>query len=401
MLLKIQKPQKNYFLIIDLGSKYIKALLVNINLKSCLIREITESYIVESCGVIGCNIIEIEKVKQCIKEIISKAERKCEDNIVDVFLSFASSEIPTKVVAERIVVDEQKISKKNIDDLLFKVHNSFEDSIINLIPLNYSIDSMKGIKDPIGMYGQNIDANVHVIRVPEISLLNLRHVFSLNSLNICGCSISSYASCLSVSSDEDKVLGCIVVDIGHHFTSMGFFQEGFFKKSNAIPIGGKHITYDLAYALNTTIDNAEKIKKKYGGAFFTKDFNDSETIQIGDKNIDSKNIHVYSIIDYIKPRVEEIFEILFKELNVCNKIIITGGSAKLVGIKELISKIYEVEVEVGSVFYPVSKTNITMKSNKFASVAGMLQIILENIKINSDNKRKKNNYINKLISIFN
>ncbi|UAT42621.1 cell division protein FtsA [Anaplasmataceae bacterium AB001_6] len=403
MFFNFRMPRRNFFLVVDLGSKYIKSILVNFSLKTGTIKEIMDSYVIESSGVIGDNIINVQQMQSSISEILKKAERRCEENIEDVYICFSKVDIKTKVINEKINLSDKKISLVNIENLMSRISNCFDDNVMNIVPLNYSIDNMKGVKNPIGMYGKKMEICSHVICISDTSVLNIKHCLASNNLYLNGCSVSAYSSTLSVSLPEEKNLGIFVVDIGHFFTSVGFFRDDMFLKSNTISLGGRNITNDLAYALDISIEDAENIKRKYGGAYFTNKFSDKETIKIGNKTFDDRGIPVYSIVNYIRPRVEEIFDILFSEIKINHKIILTGGSSRLIGIKELVSTMYGVEVEIRAPFYSdVDSVNSNAVSPRFSSLAGMLSIFNNNIEYNGKiNKEKKSNYINKIMSIFN
>ncbi|HCR85135.1 MAG TPA: cell division protein FtsA [Alphaproteobacteria bacterium] len=210
---------------------------------------------------------------------------------------------------------------------------------------------------------------------------NIRNCLAKCHINVRDFIVSSYASGLASLTDDEKEIGVTCLDIGAGNTSIAIFSEGYPIYFDSIPVGGLHITKDIALGLSVSQPFAERLKVIYGSAVST-DSDDLDRIDLADENeaasISNKAITKAELTAIIKPRVEEILEMAKANLEKSglygaagNKVVITGGSSQLQGIKEITSYIFNKHVRVAK---PQELQGIpeSAKGAAFSTAVGML-----------------------------
>jgi cell division protein FtsA len=226
--------------------------------------------------------------------------------------------------------------------------------IIHVLSKEFSVDDQTGIKDPIGMSGVRLEAEVHIITGSTTSIQNL--VKSVNKAGfVCNDIVfSPLASAESTLSRDEKDLGVALVDIGGGTTDIMVFIEGGVAYSAVLGIGGIHVTNDISIGLRTPIDSAEVIKKKYGCAVV--DLVDaSETIEVPSVGGRApRRLFRHELAQIIEPRVIEIMEMIDNELVKSGKkeilaagVVLTGGGSMIEGTVDAAERVLNMPVRVG------------------------------------------------------
>ncbi len=226
--------------------------------------------------------------------------------------------------------------------------------IIHVLSKEFSVDDQTGIKDPIGMSGVRLEAEVHIITGSTTSIQNL--VKSVNKAGfVCNDIVfSPLASAESTLSRDEKDLGVALVDIGGGTTDIMVFIEGGVAYSAVLGIGGIHVTNDISIGLRTPIDSAEVIKKKYGCAVV--DLVDaSETIEVPSVGGRApRRLFRHELAQIIEPRVIEIMEMIDNELAKSGKkeilaagVVLTGGGSMIEGTVDAAERVLNMPVRVG------------------------------------------------------
>lgn len=226
--------------------------------------------------------------------------------------------------------------------------------IIHVLSKEFSVDDQTGIKDPIGMSGVRLEAEVHIITGSTTSIQNL--VKSVNKAGfVCNDIVfSPLASAESTLSRDEKDLGVALVDIGGGTTDIMVFIEGGVAYSAVLGIGGIHVTNDISIGLRTPIDSAEVIKKKYGCAVV--DLVDaSETIEVPSVGGRApRRLFRHELAQIIEPRVIEIMEMVDNELAKSGKkeilaagVVLTGGGSMIEGTVDAAERVLNMPVRIG------------------------------------------------------
>lgn len=211
--------------------------------------------------------------------------------------------------------------------------------ILHVIPRSFTVDNQSGIKDPIGMSGIRLEVDAQIILALSSQVKNVQKVIYRTGIDIDDIVLGILAASEAVLGKREKELGVCLVNIGSNTTSMMVFEEGDVLHTAILPVGAGHITNDIAIGLRTSIDIAEKIKMEHGTAV-PKDVNKHDEIDLADFSPnESGRVSKRHVAEIIEARLEEIYKMLDKELESCERsgqlpagIVFTGGGAKLPGV---------------------------------------------------------------------
>lgn len=246
--------------------------------------------------------------------------------------------------------------------------------ILHVIPRNFNIDGQIGVKDPLGMNGVRLEVEAQIIQGLSSQIKNLTKCVYRTGVDIEDLVLSILAASEAVASSRQKDLGVVVINIGRVATSLAVFEEGDILHTAVLPIGGDHVTSDIAIGLRTSIDIAERIKLEYGSAL-PKEINKKEEIDISEFDANENGlVSKRYIAEIIEARIEEIFEKVDAELKKIDRsgllpagAILIGGGAKLPGIVEVAKRKLRLPASLG---YP-KLVSITDKVNDLSFVSAL------------------------------
>jgi cell division protein FtsA len=258
--------------------------------------------------------------------------------------------------------------------------------LIHTIPTAYSVDGHAGVENPIDMYAETLKVDIHCVKAEVMALKNVLSVAEKNHLEVDCLCVAPYAAGLASLSDDEKNMGCLLIDMGSGVTSYAVFYQGAMIHAGAVPVGGGHVTGDLAQVLSTPYNDAERIKTLYGScASSLSDANAMIDIPIlgEDSNIHDHQEPRSTLVNIIRPRVEEIFELIRGDIDVngmdayCGgRVILTGGACQLHGIRELAGVMLNKQVRVGK---PMALSGLPEMAQgpEFAKTAGLIHYACE------------------------
>lgn len=354
-------------------------------------------------------IVDIETVKISIAKAVEAAEKSANFRVKSVYVNISGKNVKSKIVNAYANIGGRIIKSEDVLNLLsfYDNENNFQE-IIHAIPIMYSIDSLTGIKDPIGMIANNLSISINIVTAPKEQLKNILICLAKCHLEPKGIVETSYASGLCVCSENDVQIPNIIIDLGANTTYLAFFYNGIFCGSEIILIGGKHITNDIAYGLNISYASAERLKTLHGAAFVSID-DERDTILVpvveDDNVIDLQQISKGTLNHIIQSRVEEILknvkkcieESTFKsDFSNCN-VILTGGGSQLTGIRDFASEVLNKKVKIKKTNNFNVDSSIQIE-NDFSVALGMIKFAQSsNIKLLN---RKILNNSNEKINFF-
>lgn len=219
--------------------------------------------------------------------------------------------------------------------------------VVHVIPQEFIIDDQDGIRDPIGIQGVRLEVKVHIITASTSAIQNVLKCLKLAGLEVESLIVGHLASAEATLSEEEKEIGVVLVDIGGGTSDIAIFSNGSLTYTSVLPVGGNNITGDLAIGLRTPIEEAEKIKKRYGCAYPDLITTDLKIVvpSVGGRR--PREIMKKTLSDIIGPRVEEIGRMIYEEIMkssyerlLASGAVITGGTANLEGITELFEHIF-------------------------------------------------------------
>lgn len=258
--------------------------------------------------------------------------------------------------------------------------------LVHTIPAGFSIDGHGGIRDPRGMVGQHMGVGIHLVTADGAALRNMATCIERSHLDITSMCHDAYAAGLAALVEDEMDLGCTVIDMGGGVTSIAVFQGGAMIYCDAIPVGGMHVTNDIARGLTTSVADAERLKTLYGSATASTT-DESELIdvpQIGEQDdLQPNHVPRAVMIGIIQQRLEEILEITRDKLRTSGlgpamgrRVVLTGGASQLPGMRDLAQHILDKQVRLGR---PIRVNGLAEAVNgpAFATTAGLLSYISE------------------------
>ena len=227
--------------------------------------------------------------------------------------------------------------------------------IFHVLPQEFTVDGHGGIHDPAGMTGSKLEADVHIITASVTAAQNLVNGVNRAGVEVEAAVLEQLAAADAVLSADEKEMGSALVDIGGGTTSLVIFERGAIRHVAVLPIGGEHVTSDIAVGLRTPAVEAEKIKKRHGCALSSL-VDQDETLEV--PSVGGRKSRVLSrqiLCEIIQPRVEEIFALIAEEFASSNfdrsihaGVVLTGGGSMLEGIQEMAERCLNVPVRRGS-----------------------------------------------------
>ena len=302
---------------------------------------------VESKGVLRGVVSNIEKTVTAISEAIAAAERMAGRKFEFVHVGIAGQHI--KSLQHRGMLtrdnDHTEIGPRDIERLISDMHKLVlppGDKILHVIPQEYTVDNEQGILDPIGMSGIRLEANFHIITGQISASNNIHRCVERAGLRVANMTLEPIASAASVLSEEEKEAGVALVDIGGGTTDITLFQDGIIRHTAVVPFGGNVITKDIKEGCTVMIQQAEKLKVRFGAAL-AEEVYDNRIITIpGLKGRPPKEISEKNLARIIQARVEEILDYVVWEIRrsglerkLIGGIVLTGGGALLNHIDKL------------------------------------------------------------------
>lgn len=302
---------------------------------------------VESAGVLRGVVSNIDKAVGAIKEAVEICEKSARMKFSRVHVGIAGQHI--KSLQHRGMLmrdnDHSEISVRDVDRLkedMFKLVLPPGDRIIHVFPQEFTVDSEKGIPDPVGMFGIKLEVNFHIVTGQQTAINNIRRCVERAGMKIADITLEPVASAHAVLGDEEKTAGVALVDIGGGTTDITIFHEGIVRHTAVIPFGGNIITADIKEGCSVMQSQAEKLKVRFGSALASEVY-DNRIITIpGIRGREYKEISEKNLARIIQARMEDLLDYILWEIRrsgyenkLIGGIVFTGGGALLQNLKKL------------------------------------------------------------------
>lgn len=314
----------------------------------------------KSRGVKSGVIVDLDKAEQAIRLAVDSAERMAGLTIDSLIVNLSAGRMKSEVFSASVKLGGHETEASDITRVLAagaKQALQAERQIIHSLPIGFSLDAERGVRDPSGMLGETLGVDMHVLTGDAAPLRNLELCINRAHLSVEHMIATPYASGLASLVDDEAEMGAACIDMGGGTTTISVFAEGKFVYADAIPTGGIHVTTDLARGLSTRIEHAERLKVMHGSALPSgADDRDIVTVPpIGNEDSDIPVQIPRSVMTrIIRARVEETLEIVRDRLqrsgyaNVVGKrVVLTGGASQLAGLPEVARRILARNVRLG------------------------------------------------------
>ncbi|SJZ35685.1 cell division protein FtsA [Selenihalanaerobacter shriftii] len=304
-------------------------------------------------------VVDIDDTVNSIETAIMNAERMAGIEVDSVYVGIAGSHISSinshGVVA--ITGEDKEISQEDIDRVIEAsqiVAIPPERKILHVLPRGFVIDGCQNIKHPLGMSGVRLEVETHIVTGSITSIENLIKSVHKVGIDVEDVVLEPLAASQAVLSNSEKELGVVLVDIGGGTTDVAIFKDGSIWYTSVLPVGGDHITSDIAVGLRTPITTAEEIKISDGYASADMVSEDEEVEVLTTSGQDFKKVSRKLLCEIIEPRVDEMFTLVQQEIKESGYdgllpagIVITGGASLMKRLAELASDKLELPVRRG------------------------------------------------------
>lgn len=335
-------------------------------------------------GMKAGTVVDLVEAEQAVRHALDAAERMAGVHIESVLVSVSAGRVGSELYAATVHLRGSTAGEADIERVLAAgSRHSVRDgrAVLHSLPIGFSLDDSRSIRDPRGMLARRLGVDMHVITADAAATRNLMLAVERCHLGVEAMAATPYAAALAVLADDEADLGTAVVDLGAGTTTTAVFCGGRFVHADGFALGGGHITTDLARGLNVGLADAERIKTMHGSAICgpADDRNMIRTTPIGEDDREPPQLVPRAALTrIIAARAEEMLEMIRDRLAASpfaaeprGAVVLTGGVSQLAGLPELAARILGRQVRIGR---PLGIAGLpdSAKGPAFAAAAGLL-----------------------------
>jgi cell division protein FtsA len=382
---QVVRPRGSLISGIDIGSSKVCCFIARVDGAEPRILGIGHQV---SRGIKSGAIVNLDEVSDSIRTAVHVAEEMADETIEEAVVSLSTGFGASRMVKAEIGIGGREISDVDMRHVLergYQMRDSGDRQVIHSFPVGFSIDDSRGIRDPRGMIGTRLGVNMHIVTAAGAAVRNHSAAIGRAMLDIDMLVVSPYAAGLSCLVEDEMNLGVTVIDMGGGTTTIGVFVGGNLVFTDSVPVGGRHVTNDIARGLSTPLAHAERMKALFGSAI-SSTLDEREMIavpQIGEEE-DGRANHVPKsmLVSIIAPRLEETFEMVRNRLEAGGsdkiagrRVVLTGGACQLHGVRELAGLILDKQVRIGR---PLRVKGLAESTHgpAFSTAAGLLHFAM-------------------------
>ena len=375
-----RKTYRNVVVGLDIGSNKVASAAGEITFDGAV--NVLGICNVPSTGLRRGNVIDLEDTAHAIDDCLNELERLCGINIASARIGFSGAGISS--LSNRAVVavgnPGEEIRSEDVERVMHAakmVPIPADRSIIQMLPRQFIVDGYDGVADAVGMAGSRLEVETTLITASHTAVQNLIKSVVRTGLQIKDLNPNALLTGESVLTPAEKEMGVVLVDIGGGTTDISIYERGTLAFNSTLPVGGEHITRDLAVGLRTTVEGANRIKEQHGCVNIeSEESKEIEVTSMHGQEVRSVSLQVIASI--IQPRVQEILELVQSELFRAGLIgippggmVLTGGTSNLGGITRLVEEYLHIPARSG-VPENVSVVTDDFKKAQYAAVIGAL-----------------------------
>ncbi|AXV15710.1 cell division protein FtsA [Neorhizobium sp. SOG26] len=337
-----------------------------------------------SRGVKSGVVADLDAAESVVRLAVDAAERMAGLTVDSLIVNVSAGRLASDVYTASIDLGGQEVEAADLKKVLVAASQRSlrqDRAILHSLPTGFSLDGERGIRDPLAMYGDNLGVDMHVVTAERATLKNLELCINRAHLSVEGIVATPYASGLAALVDDEVELGCAAIDMGGGTTTISVFAEGKLVHTDAISLGGHHVTTDLARGLSTRIEDAERMKVVHGSALANgADERDVISVPpIGEDDRDQPTQVPRSLVTRIvSARIEETLELIRDRIQksgfspiVGKRVVLTGGASQLTGLSETARRILARNVRIGRPM-GVSGLPQAAKGPAFSTAVGLM-----------------------------
>jgi cell division protein FtsA len=341
-----------------------------------------------SRGMKGGLVVELDEAEQGVRAAVAQAERAAGVSVEEVFLSVACGRLKSSTFTANTRIEGSVVGTVDIERLMAGARTHVERDGRTLLHMNcisYRLDSAAGMGAPLGMAGRTLGAELHAVTADEAPLRNMLHVVERAYLATAGLAPAPYACALGATTEEERQLGVIVIDLGGGTTTLAAFAQGHLLSNEVVPVGGNHTTIDIVQALSAAGNDAERIKKDCG-SLVRAPTDDHEAIayslagaEAGARGQTTKG----EIRAIIRGRMLRLFGHIAGRIDrsgvgrhAMKRMVLAGGASQLAGLGEFAADFFARPVRIART-EPVGGMPAAFAGPAFATSVGLVRIAFD------------------------
>lgn len=336
-----------------------------------------------SRGIKSGVVVDMDAAEHAIRLAVDSAERMAGVTVESLIANVSCGRLQSEIFSATVPLAEESVTEADIQRVLSagSTHSVTEGrAVSHALPISYSLDGNRGIRDPRGMMGSKLGVDMQVVTAEVPQVRNLELCINRGHLHVETLVATPFASGLSTLVDDEVELGVACIDMGGGTTTLSVFVDGRMVHLDAVAVGGQHVTTDIARAFATRLQDAERLKTLHGSPLASSsDDRDMLTVPALESDGDLPNqVPRSALTRVIRPRVEEILELVRDRLTasgfagkVGKQIVLTGGASQLTGLSEVARRILGRNVRLGR---PLGVAGLpeAAKGPAFAAAVGLL-----------------------------
>jgi len=314
-----------------------------------------------SRGIKAGTIVDVDAAEKAIRLAVDSAERMAQRTVSDVWVNISGGKPQSSAHSATVRTRNGEVTQFDMSAVTRQALETVRPgkrTVIHVAPVQYRLDEAKGLKSPVGMFGEALGVDLNVVTCESAHMRNLALAIERCHLSVAGTVITPYAAAKSALADDERELGVTLIDMGGATTGIAVFHNGNLVHSSIVPIGGQHITNDIARGLSTTVAHAERMKTLWGSAIPAL-LDERETLAVpllGERGVDTIHQVPRSMLTgIIRPRLEETFELVHERLEETGfsklgggRVVLTGGASQLAGVREVAAQWLNRQVRLGA-----------------------------------------------------
>lgn len=328
-------------------------------------------------------ITDLDAAEEAVRSAVSQAERIAGVTLGEVFVSVSCGRLRSSHFCASAAVDSGVVAARDLDRVLAAAHGyAGRDGRVpvQLVRLGWKLDAAAGIRDPRGMAGNTLCAEIHAVTADDAPLKNLSLLIERCHLSVAGLVPAGVASALAATTPEERRLGVTCIDLGAGVATIAMFHDGRFLFTDTLPVGGNHLSYDLSRQLETPLAQAERIKVLYG-TLTEAASDEQETVSYplaaeGDPQLYQTS--KAAIRRILRPRMDVILGLVRERVEASGlarlsgaRVVLTGGASGLVGLAEVAADRFAAPVRIARPA-PIGGVPSSVCSPQFSCALGLV-----------------------------
>ncbi len=353
----MSRTEEKYIVALDIGTSKVCTLVGEISERGQL--EIIGKGTSPMKGTRRGNIINLDQAIEAVKKAIDEAEVMAGLQIESAYVGVAGDHI--RSVNSRGVVSvmgkHKEISREDIERVIEaskSINIPAELELLHVIPREFVVDGQDGIHDPLGMTATRLEANVHIVTGARTHNQNVLTCVNKAGIAVQELVLEQLAAAEAVLTQDEREMGVLLMDIGGGTTDYAVFLEGNVIHTNVLPVGAGHFTSDISVVLRTPMEDAERIKKRYGCALtsLVTDDDPIEVPTVGGRA--PKILSRHELTGILEPRAAEIAKLVYRDLEkvglekeIRSGVVLVGGGAEMDGMVEMVEQVFDQQARKG------------------------------------------------------